>query len=158
MEAEVHSPNDLTSRIPTHIRFAESEQNQLVEHPAADRLKRDSESNLNQRITIRDMAEQISRLQSEISEMRRISPVGETLNRQSGGETESRIESRVIAPTNLSTQQVIAATSDINSVEPRNAPSTVMMDRRVPFSKYCSIAPTSTEIAKKTSVSNKDKS
>ena len=31
------------------------------------------------------------------------------------------------------------------------------MDRRVPLSKYCSIAPTSTEIAKKTSVSHKDK-
>ena len=61
-EANFQSPIDLTARTPTHIRFAESEQNQLVEHPAAaaDRLNRDSESNSNQRITIRDMAEQIS--------------------------------------------------------------------------------------------------
>ena len=66
-------------------------------------------------------------------------------------------ESPVTAPNNLNTQQVIAASQDINSVELRNAPSTVMMDRRVPVSKYLSIAPTSTEIAKKTSVSTKDK-
>ena len=167
MEADIESPIDHTSRTPTHIRFAESEQNWLVEHSAAGRLNRDSESNPNQRIAIRDMAEQISRLQSEISGMRRISPAGEILNHQSGGETESRMdssgpiaqeESPATAPTNLSTQQVIAASSDINSVERRNAPSTVMMDRRVPFSKYCSIAPTSTEIAKKTSVLKKDKS
>ena len=32
-----------------------------------------------------------------------------------------------------------------------------MVDRRVPISKYCSIVPTSTEIAKKTSISHKDK-
>ena len=61
------------------------------------------------------------------------------------------------APNNLNTQQLIAALHDINSVELRNATSTVMMDRRVPFPKYCSIAPTRTEIAKKTSVSHKDK-
>ena len=118
MEANIQSPYDLKSRTPSHIRFAESEQNQLVEHPAADRLKRDSESNLNQRITIRDMAKQISRLQSEISEMRRISPVGETLNHQSGEMIELRMdssgpiaqeESPVTAPTDLNTQQVIAA-------------------------------------------------
>ena len=66
-------------------------------------------------------------------------------------------ESPVTAPNNLIIQQVIAASSDINSTESRNATSTVMMDRRVPFSKYCSIALTSTEIAKKASVSNKDK-
>ena len=61
-EANFRSPIDLTARTPTYIRFAESGQNQLVEHPAAaaDRLNRDSESNSNQRITIRDMAEQIS--------------------------------------------------------------------------------------------------
>ena len=112
------------------------------------------------------MAEQISRLRSKISEMRRISPVGEILNHQSGGVIELRVdssgpiaqeESNVTAPTNLNTQQVIAASQDINSMEVRNATSTVMVDRRVPFSKYCSIAPTSTEIAKKTSVSHKDK-
>ena len=65
--------------------------------------------------------------------------------------------STVTAPNNLNTQQLIAALHDINSVELRNATSTVMMDRRVPFPKYCSIAPTRTEIAKKTSVSHKDK-
>ena len=56
-------------------------------------------------------------------------------------------ESNVTAPNNLNTQQVIAASQDINSVELRNATSTVMVDRRVPLSKYWSIAPTSTEIA-----------
>ena len=66
-------------------------------------------------------------------------------------------ESNVTAPNNLITQQVIAASQEINSMEMRNATPTVMVDRRVPFSKYCSIAPTSTEIAKKTSVSHKDK-
>ena len=76
-EAEIQSPIDLTARTPTHIRFAESDQNQLVENPAAGRLNRDLDSNSNQRITIRDKAEQISRLLSEISEMRRISPAGE---------------------------------------------------------------------------------
>ena len=166
MEADIHTPIDLTSRTPTHIRFAESGQNQLVEHPAVDRLKRDSDSNSNQRITIRDMAEQISRLRSEISEMRRISPVGEILIHQNGGMIELRMdssgpiaqeESPVTAPTDLNTQQVIAASQDINSTEIRNATPTVMVDRRVPLSKYCSIAPTSTEIAKKTSVSHKDK-
>ena len=113
-----------------------------------------------------DMAQEISRLRSEISDMRRISSVGEILNHQSGGEIELRMdssgptaqeESPVTAPVDLRSQQIIEASSDINSTESRNATSTVMMDRRVPFSKYCSIAPTSTEIAKKTSVSNKDK-
>ena len=33
-----------------------------------------------------------------------------------------------------------------------------MMDRRVSLSKYCSIGQTGTEVAKKTSISNKDKS
>ena len=111
--------------------------------------------------TISEMAEQISRLKSEITEMRRI------LHHQSVGEIEFRMnssgpiaqeESPVTAPNNLITQQLIATSSDINSTESRNAPSTVMMDRRVPFSKYCSISPTSTEIAKTTSVSTKDKS
>ena len=43
-EANIQSPYDLTSRTPSHIRFAEAEQNQLAEHPAAGRLIRDSES------------------------------------------------------------------------------------------------------------------
>ena len=43
-------------------------------------------------------------------------------------------------------------------METRDAPSTVMMDRGVRSSKYCSIVHTSTEIAKKTSVLTKDKS
>ena len=166
VEAEIQSPIDLPSRTPTHIRFAESEQSQLVEHQTASRSSRNFESRLIQRTAMSDIAEEISRLRSEISEMRRISPVGEILNHQSGGEIELRVdssgptsqeESPGTAPNNLITQQVIAASSDINSTESRNATSTVMMDRRVPFSKYCSIAPTSTEIAKKRSVSNKDK-
>ena len=112
------------------------------------------------------MAEEISRLRSEISEMRRISPVGEILNHQSGGETGLRMdssgpiaqeESLVTAPVDLRSQQIVEASPTINSVDIRNAPSTAMMDRRVLTSKYCNTAPTSTEIAKKTSVSNKDK-
>ena len=61
------------------------------------------------------------------------------------------------APVDLRSQQIVVASPNINSVDIRDAPSTVMMDRRVPISKYCNIVPTSTEIAKKTSVSNKDK-
>ena len=118
-------------------------------------------------MTIREQADRISRLESEILEMRRISPAGEILNHQSGGDAELRMdssgpiaqqESSVTAPTNLRTQQIVEASPNINSVDIRNAPSTATMDRRVPMSKYCSIVPTSTEIAKKTSVSNKDKS
>ena len=93
-----------------------------------------------------DMAEEISRLRSEISEMRRISPVGEILNHQSGGETGLRMdssgpiaqeESLVTAPVDLRSKKIVEASLTINSVDIRNAPSTVMMDRRVPISKYC---------------------
>ena len=63
----------------------------------------------------------------------------------------------VTAPVDLRSQQIVEAPSTNNPVEIRNATSTVMMDRRVPISKYLGIAPTSTEIAKKTSVSAKDK-
>ena len=98
--------------------------------------------------------------------MRRISPAGEILNRQICEETEIRMdssgpiaqqESSMTAPVDLRSQQIVEASPTIPSVDIRNAPSTVMMDRRVPISKYCSIVPTSTEIAQKTSVSNKDK-
>ena len=166
VEAEIQSPIDLTSRTPTHIRFVESEHSQLVEHQPANRSIRNFESQSNQRTALSDMAEEISRLRSEISEMRRISPVGEILNHQSGGETVFRMDSSgpiaqeellVIAPVDLRSQQIVEASQNINSVDIRNAPSTVMMDRRVPISKYCNITPISTEIAKKTSVSNKDK-
>ena len=58
-------------------------------------------------------------------------------------------ESPLTAPVDLRTQQIVKASPTINSVDIRNAPSTVMMDCRVPISKYCSIVPTSTEIAKK---------
>ena len=166
VEADIQSPIDLPSRTPTHIRFVDSEQSQLVERPEASRSIMDIQSHSSQGMTISDMAEQISRLRSEISEMRRISPVGEILNHQSGGMIELRMdtsgpifqeESPVTAPTDLNTQQVIASSQDTNSTEIRNATPTVMVDRRVLLSKYCSIAPTSTEIAKKTSVSHKDK-
>ena len=93
MEADIQLPIDKTSRTPTHIRFAESEQNQLEEHPAAGRLNRNLESHSSQPMTIREQADRISRLESEISEMRRISPAGEILNHQSGGDTELRIDS-----------------------------------------------------------------
>ena len=94
VEADIQSPIDFRSRTPTHIRFAESEQNQLEEHPAAGRLNRNLESHSSQPMTIREQADRISRLESEISEMRRISPAGEILNPQSGGDTELRMDSR----------------------------------------------------------------
>ena len=93
VEAEMQSPIDLTSRTPTHIRFAESENSQLVEHQPANRAIKSFESQLNQRTALSDMAVEISRLRSEISEMRRISPVGEILNHQSGGETALGMDS-----------------------------------------------------------------
>ena len=93
MEADIKYLIDFTSRTSTHIRFADSEQSQLVEHQAASRSNKDLESHSSHRTAISDMAEEISRLRSEISEMRRISPVGEILNHQSGGETVFRMDS-----------------------------------------------------------------
>ena len=47
VEAEMQSPIDLTSRTPTHIRFAESENSQLVEHQPANRAIRNFEPQSN---------------------------------------------------------------------------------------------------------------
>ena len=114
-EAEIQSPIDLTSRTPTHIRFAEAESSQLVEHQPANRGVRSFENQSSQRTALSDMAEEISRLRSEISEIRRISPVGEILNHQSGRETDLRMdssgpiaqeESLRTAPIDLSSQQI----------------------------------------------------
>ena len=66
-------------------------------------------------------------------------------------------ESQRTAPLDMNTQHIMAASSNITSVKSGNARPTVMADRRVKISKYCSIVPTSTEIAKKYSVSSKDK-
>ena len=93
VEAEIQSPIDLTSRTPTHIRFAEAENSQLVEHQLANRGIRNFETQSSQRTAMSDMAQEISRLRSEISDMRRISPVGEILDHQSGGETGLRMDS-----------------------------------------------------------------
>ena len=79
VEADIQSPIDLTSRTPTHIRFAESEISQLVEHQPANRGVRNFENQSSQRSALSDMAAEISRLRSGISEIRRISPVGEIL-------------------------------------------------------------------------------
>ena len=57
----------------------------------------------------------------------------------------------------MSTQHFNEASSSITSVDTINAPPTVTADRRVKISKYCSIVPTSMEIAKKYSLSSKDK-
>ena len=57
------------------------------------------------------------------------------------------------APLDMNTQHIVAASSNVTPGESGN----VMADRRVKNSKYCSIVPTSTEIAKKFSVSSKDK-
>ena len=162
----MNSPIDLTSRTPTHIRFAESVHSQLVEHQPAIRSLRQIEMQSSQRTAISEMALEISRLRSKISDMRRISPVGEILSHQSGGETGLRMGSSgpiaqeellMTAPFDLRSQQIVEASPNINSVDIRNARSTVMMDRRVPISKYLGIAPISTEIAKKSSLSTKDK-
>ena len=64
MGAEIQSPIDLTSRTPTHIRFAEAENSQLVDHQPANRAIRNFEPQSNQRTVMSDMAEEISRLRS----------------------------------------------------------------------------------------------
>ena len=157
-EAKIRSPIDLTSRTPTHIRFTESELNLLAEYLAASGQNRNSELQSRQMVAIRNMEEQLRRLQCEISEMRRISPVGEILDRQSGGGADSRMDSSgPTAPLDLCSQQIVEASSNIESVDTEIAPSTVTVDRRVRLSKHCGIVQTSTEIAKKYSVSNKDK-
>ena len=92
VEAEIQSPIDLTSRTPTHIRFAEAENSQLVERQPANRGIGISENQTSQRSALSEMAAEISRLRTEISEIRRISPVGDILNHQSGGEAELRID------------------------------------------------------------------
>ena len=91
--AELRSPIDQMARTPTHIRFAESEPNQLAEIPAASRLTQDSDLQTRQMVTMQIMEEQIRCLQNEISEIRGISPVGEILDRQSGGRTVVRMDS-----------------------------------------------------------------
>ena len=57
----------------------------------------------------------------------------------------------------MNTQHIVAASFNITSGESGTAPPIVMADRRVKISKYCSIVLTSTKIAKKLSVSSKDK-
>ena len=47
VEAEIQSPIDLTSRTSAHIRFAESENSQLVEHQPANRAIRNFEPQSN---------------------------------------------------------------------------------------------------------------
>ena len=162
-EAEIRPPIDLTSRTPMHIRFAESGLNQLAEYPAASGSNLDQESYSSQIIAIRNMKEQLSHHQSEISEMRRISLASEILDHQS---CDSRIDSNGqiaqeellrTAPLDLYSLQIVEASSNVESVDTGSAPSTVMMDCRVRLSKCCSIVQTSTEIAKKHTVSNKDK-
>ena len=109
------------------------------------------------------MEEQIRRLQDEIHEIKRISSANEILNRQSGDKTEVRMgssaqlaqeEPQRTAPSDMNSQHIDEASSNITSVETRNAQPIVTADRRVKVSKYCSIVPTSTEIAKKHSVSS----
>ena len=99
------------------------------------------------------MEEQIHRLQNEIQEMRRISPVGEILDRQSGGRTEARMDSSGLIAQEGSLRtaplDMITHLGDILKHRFSGTPPTVMADRRVMISKYCSIVPTSTEITKK---------
>ena len=104
VEAEIQSPIDLTSRTPTHIRFVEAESSQLVEHQRSNRGVRSFETQLSQRSALSDMAVEISH--------------------QSGGETEFRMdssgpiaqeESPRTAPIDLSSQQIVVASPNINS-------------------------------------------
>ena len=99
------------------------------------------------------MEEQICCLRNEISEITRISPVGEILDRRSGGRAGARMDSsgQLAQEESPKTTPLVEASSNIASVESDNAPSTVTVDRRVKIPKYCSIVPTSTEIAKKQS-------
>ena len=84
VEADFQSPIDLTTRTPTHIRFAESRLNQLVEHPAAGSLNRDLESISSQMIAVCSMEEEIRRLQAEVRLIRRNPPASGIFDRQSG--------------------------------------------------------------------------
>ena len=56
-EALVEAEIDLTARTPSHIRFTESEQSQLVEHQVASRSIRNFESRSIQRTAMSDMEE-----------------------------------------------------------------------------------------------------
>ena len=62
VEADIQSPIDLTSRTPTHIRFAEAESSQLMEHQPANRGARNFENQSSQRSALSEMAAEISRL------------------------------------------------------------------------------------------------
>ena len=103
------------------------------------------------------MEEQIRRLQDEILEIRKISLAKEISTCQDGNQTEARMRSSEqiaqkeqsrTAPVEMSTQHSDEASSSITSVDTIKAPPTVT---------YPSIVPTSMEIAKKQSVSSKDK-
>ena len=120
---------------------------------------------MRQMVTMQIVKEQIRYLRNEISEIRRISPVGEILDSQSGGRAEAKMdssgqiaqeESLRTAPLDVNSQHIVVASYNIASVESGNTPPTVMVDRRVKIAKYCSIVPTSTEIARKYRVSNND--
>ena len=162
---ELRSPIEQMARTPQHIRFAESEPDQ-PSIPVVSRTTQGTELETRQMVSMQLMEEQIRRLQDEIQEIRRISPANEILDRQSGDRLEVRMgssghiaqeEPQRTAPLVMNSQHIVEASSNITSVETRNAPPTVMADRRVKVSKYCSIVPTSTEIAKKFSVLSKDK-
>ena len=163
--AELCSPIEQMARTPQHIRFEESEPDQPAITVVSRKIQ-ESESQTRQMVSMELMEEQIRRLQEEIHEMRRISPANELLNRQSGNRIEVRMGSsghiaqekpQRTAPFDMNSQHIAEASSTITLIETRNAPPTVTADRRVKVSKYCSIVPTSTEIAKKYSVSSKVK-
>ena len=163
--AELRSPIEQMARTPQHIRFAEAEPDQ----PAitiVSRTTNDCEMQLRQTVSMQLMEEQIRRLQDEIQEIRKISSEKEFSTCQSGNKTEVRMlsseqiaqkEKSRTAPVDMSSQHLNEASSSITSVDTINAPPTVTADRRVKISKYCSIVPTSMEIAKKYSLSSKDK-
>ena len=95
-------------------------------------------------------------LRKKISEKRKISrpPKWRRSRRKDGFEWS--ISRRGITEDSAPLYEYTASLT-IASVESDNALPTVMVDRRVKISKYSNIAPTSTEITKKHSVSNKDK-
>ena len=61
--AELRSPIEQMARTPTHIRFAESEPDQLVKIPVVSRVTQDSELQTKQMVSMQLMEEQIRRHQ-----------------------------------------------------------------------------------------------
>ena len=166
-ESEFQSPIDLTSRTTTLIKFKDAVPNALAEIPRAIRHLAEPESQLRVVLAIiKYLEKQVCSLQKVILAIADIPQGGGMSSRESGEDSDARIyssgaqvpeELRRTELLNLCSQQIVAPTTTIQSLDMNEAPPTVTADRRVEISKYCAIVTTSTEIAKKFCVSNKDK-